>query len=473
MQSASSTSLQSVAAAPALSPAQAAIYQMAVNTTTPPQPARHPPPTTAKEMTLEEKTAAWNERIRLSALAVTERLEIEKLERKIIELRRQVESSAYQALGPEVRATVTTELANTVAKSQEKKESLNGLITKLVESGFWPVLSPHNLENLDGKLKDMRESLSGLHDGVSQLQSSLTKVAAQHLRRQGVVVLTGESTPMDVDAEGGSSRPAKRRRMSDSSQEPRDDLAAGMQEAIEKLHDRIRSIDDRVLELDNNLTQHSRDVLEDFEGRLDAKVDEIKGMDDTGAAPSDQIGQQAAEQLKVLQDRYEESGNDITELAKEIADLIGKLNESKEENERLAKENQAIKETIVEHEAKMAEQNVALATTRREIRALSETVAAIAAAPLSQPSYPSLEVIAQAMERPIIRTAREHVEPLLRQFRTDTEELLRLQSLEIQTHVRPKLLHSAKMATLFMKYIEQLDPSGAEALVHEAAAPSS
>ncbi|KAI0054086.1 hypothetical protein FA95DRAFT_1591845 [Auriscalpium vulgare] len=429
------------------------VSQLPVTATLPPapQPLRAPPPVAVKELTMEEKRVIWAERINLSALAVTERLEHVKLEKDVIGRRRLTQSSGFQVLSGESKANVLAQLRDAEAKSEEKKKSLVDIISRLVDAGFWPIQPHHDLADFDAKISGMKTSLGTLYNGVAQLNSNLTAVMNPSQLRQGQADHAG--------AVGPEARPLKRQRTLTGETIPDEDDSV-LQSTLELMQDRVQGIENRAEELQNDLTQHMRDTLDEFEGRLDDKVEEITAGIAQTLLTDGQIGPAATKQLSDLEMKYSQADEDMDEMAKEVGELIVQLRDIQANRDRLVNGNTQLREGIAELDRQHKGQSEELEQMRKEMHALSNVVKAALAAPRTQPVQPPIEVVVEAIKEPVQEIARKELHPALQEFRTQVEDNLHVHGTSLRDAVGPKLAQYARSVEVIWDWIEQGDPSG-------------
>lgn len=267
--------------------------------------------------------------------ATQEYLDLGKLEKDVEARRRQVQSSAFESLPSEIRNSFHASLANATASCERKKASLNKALTKLSETDFWPSISPENVVDMEVKLKEAKTMLGGLADSVSQLYK---RIEGLYERRSGPP--TADEGATAAAGGDGDTHTKKRRRLSEDG-EIAD--SPDMREDVESIRDTIREIEDRMQEMENDITLHSRNIVEQLETKMDEKIEEIARSADISSLAGEQLRPQTVQTIQAFQEDFALADREIAELAQEMADLIPQLDELQRENDRSKQEDAAEK----------------------------------------------------------------------------------------------------------------------------------
>jgi len=167
---------------------------------------------------------------------------------------------------------------------------------------------------VEAKLKEAKTLLGGLADNVGQLYKRIETLYGQHS--------TGRSGPSSSGAKAasgdGDTRAKKRRRLSDNDNDDGDDDDGGggdstdvptvaaapappdMREDVESIRDIIREIEDRLQEVENDMTQHSRHIVEQLETTMDEKIEEVARSADIAALVEAQLAPRTAQTIRVF-----------------------------------------------------------------------------------------------------------------------------------------------------------------------------
>jgi phage shock protein A len=278
--------------------------------------------------------------------ATQEYMDLGKLEKDVESRRRQVQSPAFNTLPSVVRDAFQASLANATATYERKKASLNKALNKLSETDFWPSIPAQSVGDMEVKLKEAKTMLGGLADSVSQLYKRIESLYERRTGRSGAG--PSESATVASASDDGdtttTTHTKKRRRLSvDDS----DTAAVDMREDVESIGDAIREIEDRLQEMENDLTQHSGNMMEQLEAKMDEKIEEIARTADISALVGDhKLGPQTAETIQTFQENFAQADREIAELAQEVADLIPQLDTLQRENDISKQEEAAEKELL-------------------------------------------------------------------------------------------------------------------------------
>jgi uncharacterized phage infection (PIP) family protein YhgE len=277
--------------------------------------------------------------------ATQEYMDLGKLEKDVESRRRQVQSPAFNALPSVIRDAFQASLANATATCEGKKASLNKALNKLSETDFWPSIPAHNVGDMEAKLKEAKTMLGGLADSVSQLYK---RIESLYERRTGRSSAGPPESATVASASGDgdttTAHTKKRRRLSvDGS----DTAAVDMREDVESIGDAIREIEDRLQEMENDLTQHSGNIMEQLEAKMDEKIEEIaRSADISALVEGHKLGPQTAETIKTFEESFAQADREIAELAQDVADLIPQLDTLQRENDISKQEEAAEKELL-------------------------------------------------------------------------------------------------------------------------------
>ncbi|KAI0302047.1 hypothetical protein BC826DRAFT_966100 [Russula brevipes] len=426
------------------------------------------------ETTPEQRRAIWQKRITLMADATQEYLDLGKLEQDVQSRRRQVQSPAFDALSSDVKTAFQASLRNAEATYERKMGSLNSAIGKLSETDFWPPVPSQKIGDVEAKLRDAKTLLGGLADNVGQLYKRIETLYGQHS--------AGRSGPSSSGAKAasgdGDTRAKKRRRLSDNDNDNDNDddnddgdstdvptVAAApappdMREDVESIRDIIREIEDRLQEVENDMTQHSRHIVEQLETTMDEKIEEVARSADIAALVEAQLAPRTAQTIRVFDETLAHTDQEIAELAQEMAELVPRLAELQRDNDLVQQEDAGDKELLAQ--LVKADQDNAQAITRlqEEARTLRSALTAahskraLPPAPAMPPSGTFLEALKGSIAK---------------QTRTEIERIAKTRDAELYEKLRDRLEQSSKMSQLISAWIER-DPDDARQVLAAAAA---
>src|SRR6266404_4034459 len=113
--------------------------------------------------------------------ATKEYMELEKLEKDLQTRRNHVQLPAFAAFPSDLRVEFQNNLARAESAYEKKKDSFGGVINKLSETDFWPVVPQQNAQDLEAKLKGAKTMLGGLADRVGQLHKRIEGLQGQRV----------------------------------------------------------------------------------------------------------------------------------------------------------------------------------------------------------------------------------------------------------------------------------------------------
>ena len=280
--------------------------------------------------------------------ATQEYMDLGKLEKEVESRRRHVQSPTFNSLPSAIRDAFQASLANATAIYEKKKASLNKALSKLSETDFWPPIPEKNVGDMEAKLVEAKTMLGGLADSVSQLYKRIESLYERRTGRSSAGP-SGGATVASASGDGDTTHTKKRRRLSvDGSDTAADMSSPDMREDVESIRDTIREIEDRLQEMENDMTQHSRNVMEQIEAKIDEKIEDIARNADIAALVDDhKLGSQTAETIQTFQETFAQADREIAELAQEVGDLIPQLDALQREND-LSKQEEAAEKELLE-----------------------------------------------------------------------------------------------------------------------------
>ncbi|KAK7054885.1 hypothetical protein VNI00_003348 [Paramarasmius palmivorus] len=171
-----------------------------------------PPP---KEPPLEERQRLWEERTKTISARDTHRKTLQRLEQQI----RELEALTSLRSG---RPDVIQKLKALRVKRDEEQAAMNAAMKRLVESNSWPMGEASKSSKEVEKDRKNEEALRELLRLTETLNLRIAKADALVKDLGGQDQSSNSDDKMDVDdkQEGPSSRPLKRRRLSNDVSEP-------------------------------------------------------------------------------------------------------------------------------------------------------------------------------------------------------------------------------------------------------------
>jgi len=423
-------------------------------------------------LTPEQRRALWEKRLALMADATQEYMDLGKLEKDVQSRRRQVQSAAFDTLPSDVKDAFRAGLKHAEANCQKKKASLNSAISKLSETNFWPSVPPQKVGDMEAKLKEAKTLLGGLADSVGQLYK---RIESLYEERHGRSSTTGPSNTDDgARATGGSGegdiRAKKRRRLSDGGIDVAATTSEDVREDIESIGDTIREIEDRLQEMENDMAQHSYNVLEQLEVHMDEKIEEIAQSADLAAAVEAQLGPHTAKTIEAFDESIAQADRDIADLAQEMADLISRLDVLQRDDDLSKQQDAADRESLAQLVKADQENAEALARLQEEAKTLRSALTAHAK--LARPVEPVLPLsgsFMEAIKASVVTQVQEHIVPIVTQTRTEFERMTKTRDVELYEKLKDKLDQSHKMSQLLSTWIEHNPDDARQAFAAAAA----
>ncbi|KAI0273641.1 hypothetical protein BC834DRAFT_966141 [Gloeopeniophorella convolvens] len=423
----------------------------------PPPPQMLPPP--KEEMTQEQRRAVWEKRIILMADATRDYMDLGKLDQDVLARRRQVQAIGFESLPEVMRTSFTSGLAAAEAIREEKKASLDGAMVRLAETDFWPIIPSQRVGEVESKLKEAKTMLGALADNVNRLHKRIEALNKLHPSSLGAVQQDPDRDVMEVDDEEGAI-PANKRRRRPSADGAAAAASLEMRENVDSIKNSIREIEDRLLEMENDMHQHSRDVMEQVELRIDEKIDEFTQSPEFAVPRDSELGPQATEMVASLNAGFAQADQEIAELAQEMAEFIPRLNGLQRENERIKQDEAADRELFNQLIQKDRDQAEAIARLQEQARQLQSAFAAQALRTMPAPlTDPLPEYVLETIRASIKKQVQDQVIPILMTTRTEVEHIAKSSEAELFEKLKDKLDQSAKMTQVLMAWTEH-DPEG-------------
>ena len=278
--------------------------------------------------------------------ATKEFMELEKLEQDMLLRRRQVQTPAFAKLPSDIRASFQTGLASAESAYEKKKDSYNDAINRLSETNFWPSVPSQRVGEMETKLKQAKTMLGGLTDGVGQLYK---KIEGLYEQRVGSPTAKRPGMNEDVMTAGsgdGAVHSRKRRRLSINGSD--ESTPSDIREDVESIKNTIRGIEDHLHEVENDITQHSCHIMEQLEGKIEEKIEDIARNTDISSVVEVRLGPQTVKTIQAFSESFAHADREIGELAQEVAELIPKLESLKRDNDLFKQEEATSKELLAE-----------------------------------------------------------------------------------------------------------------------------
>ncbi|KAH9842731.1 uncharacterized protein C8Q71DRAFT_853259 [Rhodofomes roseus] len=450
----------------------------------PPVPSMPPPPppslssegaaataakSPVKELSYTEKRDLWVERIKLLTDATIARAEHMQLAQEVEKYQRLVRSARYNGISEEDQARLNDHLSEVTGRLDAKKNDLNKVLPRLIDADFWgtTVNSPPGMDEFRKEvhniIADLSKNMQKLHEKYEELRTKATVAPESH---------------MEIDPPGWQTQegpPTKRRRLSSGEatiavsedvRKPNGVPAGGAGE----LHNRVLDMEGRVSDLENEIIERDHNLLEEVVSLVQSRMEEtqskpkveIRSKSPALAAPI--LGPHP--DLTRVETELATTGNQVEELAGEVATLITQMDARDQEHTRLAKENQLLRDRIAALEQQHSTSGTVIEATKAEIQALSAAVQSyITQAPVLTPpppppaplqQVPSLEEILSRIHPSLIQSLHDDMEPLLLNTHQTIQTMLQEQLNHVYTTLLSKMTPTMKTVDVVAAWMERV-----------------
>lgn len=260
-----------------------------------------------------------------------------KLEEEVGNQRRLMQSSRYSLLSEEDRQRSRVRLAELESRRDARKEKVDDVIARLVDSNSWPIGPQSEVEEgTEEKYREMIKYAEELRTTATEMNSMLNDIRKPDHPVGGV-----DGSPMDIDQSGGPSRPLKRRRVSEAGESGRRPTG----EEAESMHDKLLNIEGRLSNLLNDLNAQDTDLMDQLDERMELKLEELLRADPSLAVPPPNPH---AEKLFEIDQNIALTGEQVGELAEEVANIVIRSNAVEMEMEALKFEEERARQSFAE-----------------------------------------------------------------------------------------------------------------------------
>ena len=279
-----------------------------------------------------------------------------KLTQEMEKYQRLIRSARYSSISDEVQERLNAQLSDANGRLNAKKEELNSLLPRLVEADFWgaTVNSPPKLEEFRKEVQDI----------VTTLSKNMEKLHEQYeeLRKKGLASLARESMDIDGSTQAHEGPPAKRRRLSigetismpNSDNIQRDGAHHG---DTHDLDERLKDMEERVAELEISGIERDNNLLDEVEDIVRHRIDEEQRrakLDVPGPSTPKESGVPAPQpptqlldsKIQQIEADLKKTGNEVEEVAGEVASLITQMAQREAKHEEMAKANEELRERV-------------------------------------------------------------------------------------------------------------------------------
>ncbi|EIN13667.1 hypothetical protein PUNSTDRAFT_129341 [Punctularia strigosozonata HHB-11173 SS5] len=454
-----------------------------------PPPAQFQPITSKRsplpEPSEEEKRAAWGERIPLFSEAVKNHDARSALEKEYKQVKALAGSPHFARLPPDAAEKITTRIAMLETQRVALANANNEILTRLVETNFWPVLSSAVIIDNEAQVARIESFVEEIKATTAELHVKSDAVVAALQASQRATV-TGSTT-----GDAGSSRPAKRRRVEDDGADAdtiMDDVGS---KEIAEFQSHVAKLEDRVLSLENYWIQYEQDLADNLDVRIAEQIEEhsetlYKQVAEVREQLVAKVAADLAGKSSILEADVVRIDQDITDLATEVAKLWhdsqddGKISSLIQDKEQLREQfekvctlptprkylslstfyRRALPSQLQEEHATLIAEEEVNSKQIDTIKYLLQTHIQNRPKSPSPPPDPaplpfSPDVLFEHVKEPLLIYIRESVLPLLHALRQEIETMMQAHRTEIFQTVWDKLGQTLRFVDIISKWMQR------------------
>ncbi|KAJ3515512.1 hypothetical protein NLJ89_g1708 [Agrocybe chaxingu] len=391
-----------------------------------------------KQHDVERKRALWEERTRLLADAVLSRQRHQDLEAEIQRAEGISSTFSMSLPGPE-RTRLEQQLKD--MKDDDKKETAKyeEILEKLRISGSWPVAPvPDPNEDLEEQTREDHKEI------VRYIDELNTTVKAMQRELGSITILKPPPTlpiepnedgedAMDVDrpaaADAGPSISTSSRKRRRTTDDVDGESELPTREDLDKLLERLVRLENATTTLQNDLTEHDRDMQDELQVALEARLDDFHARlakeREEREAPQKEAEQAWNARIEAAAQDTELMGDQVGELAEEIGSMLIRVGELEATLAEKTKERQESYNRVLQVEQRLLDFSNARQANVSAIQTLETALKAYTSRPPSPPATPKFHPsILESLEEQLIESLRESMMPLMGEVRKDVEMIV-------------------------------------------------
>ncbi|KAF8163749.1 hypothetical protein B0H34DRAFT_696674 [Crassisporium funariophilum] len=427
---------------------QSPVYPPAPKESAPVQPPPPPPdlpPSLAlasgspvRDPSLEEKRSMWETRLNILADSERARERLAELEEDSTHAENIVGTKFFALLPEADQKRLTKELADIQRQREEARRAHQNALDKLLKSDSWPMVPPAVDDRMDEKHAEIVQYIKELKDMTGEMSKILGDIAV--FRPPPSISWAGEDDAdenaqndmaMDID-QGAPATSRKRRRLSENLEGP-DGGHAQMpsQGELNDFLERLVLLEGETSTLQNDSNAHNQEMRAEFEDLLEAKMEELNL---TRADEEKKAREEEEQVLNGVRRDIDQTGQEVGELANEIADLIVRVGAMEVDLDKEKRERQESFDKVLQVEQRLQEYTSTRETNARTIQTFQAALAAYTSRPPSPPAsprMPSSTYILQSLEEPLVQAMRSNIMPVVEEVRGQMEKLVQAQSEEL------------------------------------------
>ncbi|KAJ7709894.1 hypothetical protein B0H17DRAFT_1029666 [Mycena rosella] len=388
-----------------------------------------------KPSTREEMKVMWDRVLPIMADCVEARKVHQDALRNLQDFEKMLQTPRYTVLvKPEDKARVDHRLADLKAVCEEKARGVTTALNLLKETNWWPV-GPNQDEGAAEKYRELIQYAGQLNITASDMYQAYMK--------KSLAAPASDLVPepaVNIDPRDSTSRPLKRRRVSDAAEEPPALDPADVIE-LEKLQDTVAGLDDRISNIHSDLIALQNQNEEDIEDIIDKKLESLS-LEPRGHPDSSEL-----EQVDL---RVKKNTQYLDELSKEVVVLMSDSAELQAQTERLKQEEDADRAEIEAMRVQFQAYEDASKKDRDAMEALSAALEAYRDQPPAPASVP-LDFLIQSIDDPIRDAVRSVVRPMVEEMGQDLQQKMLSQDKQLYTEIWGKIALTLKVVDAVSK----------------------
>src|SRR3984957_4682786 len=267
-------------------------------------------------------------------MSVQAHSEYKTLTAELENCRRLTNSWNFAHLPEEDRIRLRARVVDLESRSQEKKKLYDTIIAQLVETEVWPIAK--RPEDSESGYNQLFKYVAELRDTVTEMNALLHDMIAQRNIR----------ISSEQEAEQDHSRPSKRRRLSTDRTISQGEALPPDSAGLEQIQDKLTGFEESLSNFENNLTQHDRELGDELDSRLAVRLDELRASGKVAAAMANKKtppSEAHSRALREIELNINTTGDQISELAEVVGNLILQSNSHDAVISQLKQENDELK----------------------------------------------------------------------------------------------------------------------------------
>ncbi|CAA7271045.1 unnamed protein product [Cyclocybe aegerita] len=392
-----------------------------------------------KQHEVEKKRAVWEERTRLLADAVLSRQRRQDLEAEVQRAEGIVNSAFFTSLPVAERTRLEQQLDDMKDDVKIETAKYEEVMEKLRISDPWPVAPvPDPNEDLEEQAredhKEIVRYIDELNTTVKAMQRELGSITT--LKPPPTLPIEPEEDGedgMDVDrpaaADAGPSKPASSRKRRRTTDDVDGETELPTREDLDKLLDRLVRLESATATLQNDLTEHDRDMQDELQVALEARLDDLHARlakeREEREAPQKEAEQAWNSRIEAASQDTELMGEQVGELAEEMSSMLIKVSDLEAVLAEKMKERQESYNRVLQVEQRLLDFSNARQANTSAIQTLEAALKAYTSRPPSPPATPKFHPsILESLEERLVESLRESMMPLMGEVRKDVEMIV-------------------------------------------------